>query len=102
MELEEDQVRNKIKYKQLLAQDEIKNTNLNCVVLAALKNLNEDSDKVTYNKLKVLLYSGASSGIIYKSRLSPSLAATLKRKHTTTVWTTNTGTFTTNKIKAYS
>jgi len=55
MELEEDQVKNKIKYKQLLAQDEINTTNLNCVVLAALKNLDEDSDKVTYNKLKVLL-----------------------------------------------
>ena len=98
MELEEDQVRNNIKYEQLLAQDEINNTNFNCIVLAAVKHLNEDSeDKVIYNKLKVLLDSGASSSIVYKNRLPQAIAATLKRKQTPTVWTTNTGTFTTNK-----
>jgi len=54
-------------------------TNLNCIVLAAVKHLNEDSeDKVIYNKLKVLLDSGASSSIVYKNRLPQAIAATLK------------------------
>ena len=38
-----------------------------------------------------------TSFIVYKNRLPKTIAATLKRKQTPTVWTTNTGTFTTNK-----
>ena len=46
-----------------------------------MKHLNEDSeDKVIYNKLKVLLDSGASNSIVYKNRLPQAIAATLKRK----------------------
>ena len=56
-----------------------------------------ENEALTNNKLKVLLDSGASSSIVYKNRLPKAIAATLKRKQTPTVWTTNTGTFTTNK-----
>jgi len=92
IKLEEDQVsKNK-----LFAQNEIDNTNLDCVVSAILINGSNDKISLINNKLKVLLDSGASSSIIYKNRL-PEVIATTKHKQTPTVWRTNTGTFTTNK-----
>ena len=51
-----------------------------------MKHLDKnDSDKIIYNKLNVLLDSGSSSNIIYKDRPPQSMAAKLKGKHTTTI-----------------
>ena len=94
MELEEDQVSEN----KLFAQNEINNTNLDCVVTALLINGSSDKNSlININKLKVLLDSGASSSIVYKNRLPEVIATTLKHKQTPTVWRTNTGTFTTDK-----
>jgi len=86
-------------YKQLLAQNEINNSNLICAVVASLTNHVDNKNSILNdNKLKVLLDSGASSSIVYKNRLPQAIAATLKRKQTPTVWTTNTGAQQTNKL----
>jgi len=92
MELEDSEV--SLIYEQLFNQNEITNLSL-ATVMATLICL--QNKFLNNNKLKVLLDSGASSSIIYENRLPTTIAAKLKRKQTPTVWTTNTGTFTTNK-----
>jgi len=84
---------------QFLAQTDTNHSSpFHCVVMAALKQpVNNDNSDLNNNKLKVLLDSGASSSIVYKKRLPHAIVTTLKHKHTPTVWTTNTGTFTTDK-----
>ena len=92
MELEDAEV--SLNYKEIFNQHEMSNPSLGTVTAILIDTKNEH---LISNKLKVLLDSGASSSIIYKNRLPTTFATKFRRKQTPTVWTTNTGTFTTDK-----